>query len=353
MTDIGAMYRARVLDGSWTPDLAEQLLSGAADPGAVTAEFQRQNQDPQVRTALAKILAKRHAPRAARADAAGQARDYHGRFAPGHGAAHDAHRVERVRAEATSIAKASHHADHVARGEHEAAKERAAIANEHRALAAGHIAPMPTARLEAYDHAHAHASQRAAELKQQLDQHQSRAAAALSTLRAHPEHEQHDIHDPTDAHENASTQLGRVAGHSGETSYEVAYEPPTGSYREHAAAAQTALEELHGHQTRIAAELRQVGRDHERAAGAMVREAERHGEHGVRVPEDHPDHAAARDAAESLSGHEADRRSDIASEMSGRIGDARDVLGEATRSTARTVRELAAVTGRAPTLAKP
>ena len=351
-TEIGAMYRARVLDGSWTPDMAEQLLSGAVDPGAVVAEFQRQNQDPRVRSGLAEVLAQRRAPPPrVRSDAAGQARDHHGRFASGHGAAHDAARVAAVRSEATQIARASGHADHVARGEHEAAKEHATITNEHRALAAGHVAPVPTAKLAAYDTAHAHAQARAAELKQQLDVHQAHAAAALATLRAHPEHEQHDIHDPTDAHEQASSQLGHVAGHHGETSYEAAAGNPAGSYREHAIAAQDALEALHGHQLTATAELKQVDREHERAAGAMLREAERHAEHGVRVAEGHPEHAAASAAAESLSGHEATRREDISSPMRTRIEDAHAALREATRSTATTVRELAGITGRKPKLA--
>lgn len=281
-----------------------------------------------------------------------QPRDYHGRFAPGHGAAHDAARVEHVRREATSIAKASGHADHAARGEREAAKEHAAIANEHRALAAGRIAPVPTAKLATYDAAHARTQERVAQLKQHLDEHQGHVARELATLRAHPDHEQHDVSDPTDAHAHASTQLGRVAGHHGETSYDTGgHAEPTGSYREHAAAAQTALETLHGHQAQALADLKQADREHERAAGAMTREAERHSEHGVRVAEGHADHAAARDAAETLSNHEANRRGDIASDMRTRIEDAHDALREAARGTVRTVRELSAITGRAPQLA--
>ncbi len=349
-TEIGAMYRARVLDGSWTPDLAEQLLGDAADPGAVASEFQRQNQDPQVRAGLAKVMAARHAARrTARSDAVGQARDYHGRFAPGHGMAHDEGRVARVRADATAIAKASGHADYHARGEREAAKERGIIANEHRAVAVGHVAPVPTAKLAAYDAVHASVQERAAQAKATLDEHQGSTARALATLHAHPDHG--DGHDPTDEHEQASTQLGHVAGHVGETSYAHEATAPTGTYREHAATAQTALEALHGHQVRTAAELKQADRDHERAAAAMQREAELHADRGVRVADGHPEHAAASSAAESMSAHEADRRGDIASEMRTRLEDAHAALREATRGTARAVRELAAITGRAPQLA--
>lgn len=274
---------------------------------------------------------------------------YNGRFAADHGTAHDESRVARVRADATAIAKASGHADHAARGEHEAANEREAIANEHRAVAVGHVAPVPTAKLAAYDAVHASVQERAAQVKATLDEHQGAAARALATLHAHPEHG--DAHDPTDAHEQASTQIGHVAGHVGETSY--AHEPAssTGTYREHAAMAQTALEALHGHQTRAAAELKQADREHERAAAAMQREAELHADRGVRLADGHPEHAAASAAAESMSAHEADRRGDIASEMRTRLEDAHASLREATRGTARAVRELATITGRAPQLA--
>lgn len=343
--EIGTMYRERVLDGTWTADMAEQLLSGSADPDGIVAEFKRQNEDSKVRSALAQILSRPRRPTRADSD---QARDYHGRFARGHGAAHDAARVEHVRAEATSIARVSGHADHVARGEREAAKEHAAIANEHRAIAAGHIAPVPTAKLAAYDAAHAHAQARAAEIKQQLDEHQGRTAHALGALRAHPDHG--DLHDPVDAHEHASTQLGSVAGHGQTTTYAPGHHESAGTYREHADRAQTALEDLHGHQTRATSELRHVDREHGRAANAMQREAERHAEHGVRVPEEHPGHEAARDAAESLAGHEATRRGDLSSEMRTKLEDAHDALREAARSTAQTVRELSKITGRAPRL---
>lgn len=341
-----AAYRAGLVAGTWSADKSRLILAMQDDPAELLGLIQAANVDPAVGDALRKMMAKTPV----RTDAA-QARDYHGRFAPGHGAGHDAARVAAVRSEATSIARASGHADHVARGEHEAAKEHAAIANEHRALAAGHIAPVPTAKLAAYDAAHAHAETRAAELKQQLDQHQSHASAALATLRAHPEHEQHDVRDLTDAHEQASSQLGHVAGHHGETSYEVEAGNPAGSYREHAIAAQDALEALHGHQLTATAELKQVDREHERAAGAMQREAERHAERGVRVAEGHEGHSEATAAAESLAGHEADRRGDIASGMRTRLEDAHDALREATRSTATTVRDLAKITGRAAKLA--
>jgi len=362
------VYKARLDSGTLYPGAVRVLLMLQDDPTELLAAMKTEN--PKASTATWRAAGEGYAE--TRTDAgynpyrsgegkfapgphhsahqAPRAPDaYHGRFAAGHGAAHDESRVARVRSDAMAIAKASGHADHAARGEHEAAKERETIANEHRVVAVGHVAPVPTAKLAAYDTVHASVQERAARAKATLDEHQGEAARALATLHAHPEHG--DGHDPTDEHEQASTQIGHVAGHVGETSY--AHEPaaPTGMYREHAAAAQTALEVLHGHQTRAAAELKQADREHERAAAAMQREAELHADRGVRLADGHPEHAAASAAAESMSAHEADRRGDIASEMRTRIEDAHAALREATRGTARAVRELAAITGRAPQLA--
>jgi hypothetical protein len=82
-----AAYRDGLAAGTWSADKSRLILAMQDDPTDLLGLIQLANADPAVGDALRKMMATALAPRS---DA--QARDYHGRFAPGHGAGHDAAR---------------------------------------------------------------------------------------------------------------------------------------------------------------------------------------------------------------------------------------------------------------------
>lgn len=320
-------------------------------------------------------------------------RDYHGRFAPGPHherirnavnntvrqptAEEESHRAVHGHRPLPPELAAKRQARHELQDAETVRHETAAIAAEHAALTAGHIAPMPTAKLAAYDAAHARIQREAAQRQVHLDEHQGNSAHALGRLEAASDTEAkiggHDVNNPIDSHEVASMHLGAVAGrpessvtsyeahhsvaahgsigehpgadHPRARDYEQAHAARSAAYQRRAEEAQAALEALHGHQVRAVAETKQAMRDHSDAARAMLRESDRYEHSGVLAPE-------GRNAAATLSSAESERRGDISSAMSTRLEDAHSALREAAHETARTVRDLAKITGRAAQLAE-
>lgn len=277
-------------------------------------------------------------------------------------------------------------------------QERAAIDNEDAAIAAGHLHEPPHAKLDAYGPARAAALERVGAIRGELDAHHAAAAQALADLHARDSGERLSEAGglAEDHFEATSWQLGALRGDSDKPSFVresdhehdpvgEAPEPPNhpgagahpedlADYEEqlaghrvelaehqaaaaaaaqgfaaHAETTQTALEALHAQQVKASAEIKATDKVHERAARAARDE--------VNVdPNDLVDRSAigtphedrARSAADTRLGYESMRRDELTSLS---FEDAHDTLADSTRQTARAVRELARITGRAPKLA--
>lgn len=272
----------------------------------------------------------------------------HGRWTSG---GDDAARVEHARSETAETARVQGK-DPQAAGEAAAVHERAAIANEHAARAAGHLHDVPHEKLDSYAAARETAQRSVADIRSKLDEHHAAAAQALADLHAHDSGDQLEhTHSLVDHMESTSGKLAELSGHEATPDF-TSGATHESTFGDHAERTQTALEGLHAAQTEAAGALRGADRAHGQAARAARSEAEIDAEDLVNhdaIGGSGEHTQRARDAAESSLSYESARREELTSGMS--FEDAHNALTEETRQTARSIKELSKITGRAPRLA--
>lgn len=267
--------------------------------------------------------------------------------------------------------------------EREAARvqEHAHIANEDRALAAGHIREAPMRKQAEHEATKERISTQVDEVRAHLDESHQHVTEALAELHAvdiagnghHPGwgHRLENLNSSEldDAFGSTSGNLHEIRGQGQRVEFEpqhlhaeqrfpergdygndAAYHAAIASHEElfksRATSAQIALEELRGRQVKAEKTLKDADREHSKAHRASISEIERLEEHDLVTPEAHRDPAtlaAAQDASKSrIHAHY------LARDEGGLGGfeDARAALHDEIGETSRAIRELSKITGR-------